>query len=87
VCGICFLHVGGTDDSLGFGSRPTLRVDARGPTFVAKEVRTWLCQADVKTLFIARGSSWENGCVESFNGKLRDELLNQELFLSLAEAR
>ena len=44
-------------------------------------------QADVKTIFIALGSPWENGYVESFNGKLRDELLNGELFLRLAEAR
>lgn len=63
-----------------------LRSD-NGPEFVAKEVRKWLDQADVNTLFIAPGSPWENGYVESFNGKLRDELLNGELFLSLAEAR
>ncbi len=49
-----------------------------GPEFVAKEVRKWLSQADVQTLFIAPGSPWENGYVESFNGKLRDELLNGE---------
>ena len=54
---------------------------------MAKEVRKWLDQADVQTLFIAPGSPWENGYVESFNGKLRDELLNGELFLSLAEGR
>ena len=47
----------------------------------------WLDQAEVGTLFIAKGSPWENGYVESFNGKLRDELLNRELFLSLEEAR
>ena len=58
-----------------------------GPEFVAKAVQDWLEQADVKTLYIAKGSPWENGYVESFNGKLRDELLNRELFLSLAEAR
>jgi putative transposase len=58
-----------------------------GPEFVAKELCKWLDQADVTTLFIAPGSPWENGYVESFNGKLRDELLNGELFLSLAEAR
>ena len=68
-------------------SRPTLRVGARGPEFVAKSVRRWLDRATVKTLFIAKGSPWENGYVESFNGKLRDELLNRELFLSLEEAR
>ncbi len=58
-----------------------------GPEFVAKELCKWLDQADVETLFIAPGSPWENGYVESFNGKFRDELLNRELFLSLAEAR
>ena len=68
-------------------SRPTLRVGARGPEFVAKTVRRWLERSDVKTLFIAKGSPWENGYVESAGGKLRDELLNRELFLSLDEAR
>ena len=63
-----------------------LRSD-NGPEFVAKLVRRWLQQAEVQTLFIAKGSPWENGYVESFNGKLRDELLNRELFLSQAEAR
>ena len=57
-----------------------------GPEFVAKAVRRWLAQTEVGTLFIAKGSPWENGYVESFNGKLRDELLNRELFLSLEEA-
>ncbi len=68
-------------------SRPPLRGGARGPEFVARSVRRWLQRADVTTLFIAKGSPWENGYVESFNGKLRDELLNRELFLSLEEAR
>ena len=58
-----------------------------GPEFVAKRVCGWLDQAGVKILFIAKGSLWENGYVESFNGKLRDELLNREIFLSLSEAR
>ena len=68
-------------------SRPTLRVGARGPEFVAHQVKKWLHQAEVGTLYIAKGSPWENGYVESFNSKLRDELLNRELFLSLEEAR
>ena len=46
-----------------------------------------LHQASVGTLYIQKASPWENGYVESFNGKLRDELLNRELFLSLPEAR
>ena len=57
------------------------------PEFMAKTVRRWLERSDVKTLFIAQGSPWENGYVESAGGKLRDELLNRELFLSLDEAR
>jgi len=68
------------------GTPEHLRSD-NGPEFVAKSVRRWLQQADVGKLFIAKGSPWENGYVESFNGKLRDELLNRELFLSLDEAR
>ena len=54
---------------------------------MAKAVCRWLEKADVKTLFVAKGSPWENGYVESFNGKLRDELLNREIFLSLDEFR
>jgi putative transposase len=68
------------------GTPQYLRSD-NGPEFVAQAVRCWLDKAGVATLFIAKGSPWENGYVESFNGKLRDELLNRELFLSLEEAR
>ena len=68
------------------GTPDHIRSD-NGPEFVARSVRRWLDQAGVGPLFIAKGSPWENGYVESFNGKLRDELLNRELFLSLAEAR
>jgi len=58
-----------------------------GPEFTAKAVRRWLNRLGVKTLFIERGSPWENGYIESFNGKLRDELLNREIFTTLTEAR
>ena len=68
------------------GTPKHIRSD-NGPEFVANSVCRWLKRADVGTLFIAKGSPWENGYVESFNGKLRDELLNRELFLSLEEAR
>ena len=68
-------------------SRPTPRVGARGPEFIAKELQRWLERAAVRTLYIQKASPWENGYVESFNGKLRDELLNRELFLSVPEAR
>ncbi len=63
-----------------------LRSD-NGPEFVAKAVREWLAKVGVQTLFIAPGSPWENGYVESFNGKLRDELLNGEIFYTLKEAQ
>ncbi len=63
-----------------------LRSD-NGPEFASKAVRKWLASSGVQTLFIEPGSPWENGYVESFNGKLRDECLNGELFLNLAEAR
>ena len=58
-----------------------------GPEFTAKVVRSWLSRVGVKTLFIEPGSPWENGYVESFNGKLRDELLNGEIFYTLREAK
>ena len=58
-----------------------------GPEFTAKVVRAWLKKVGVKTLFIEPGSPWENGYVESFNGKLRDELLNGEIFYTLKEAK
>src|SRR4029079_7219951 len=58
-----------------------------GPEFTAKRVREWLERVEVKTLFIEPGSPWENGYVESFNGKLRDELLNREVFDTLLEAK
>jgi len=54
---------------------------------VAKAVRERLSTLDVKTLFIEPGSPWENGYIENFNGKLRDELLNGEIFYTLQEAR
>jgi len=63
-----------------------LRSD-NGPEFTAKVVRHWLARVGVKTLFIEPGSPWENGYVESFNGRLRDELLNGELFYTLKEAK
>jgi putative transposase len=63
-----------------------LRSD-NGPEFTATRVRQWLDLIGVKTLFIEPGSPWENGYLESFNGKLRDELLNGELFDTLREAQ
>lgn len=58
-----------------------------GPEFTANAVREWLQMLGVQTLFIEPGSPWENGYIESFNGKLRDELLNREIFTTLFEAK
>jgi len=57
-----------------------------GPEFTARAIRRWLSRLGVKTLFIEPGSPWENGYIESFNGKMRDELLNREIFFTLEEA-
>lgn len=58
-----------------------------GSEFTAKAIRNWLERLGVKTLFIEPGSPWENGYIESFNGKLRNELLNGEIFTTLLEAQ
>jgi len=58
-----------------------------GPEFTALRVREWLERVEVRTLYIEPGSPWENGYIESFNGKLRDELLNLEVFDTLYEAK
>ena len=68
------------------GAPAYIRSD-NGPEFTAKAVREWLERVCVKTLFIDPGCPWENGYVESFNGKLRDELLNGEIFYTLKEAQ
>ena len=58
-----------------------------GPEFVAKAVQKWITAVGAKTAYIERGSPWENGYVESFNARLRDELLNGEIFYTLQEAQ
>jgi len=68
------------------GTPEYIRSD-NGPEFTAKAVRQWLAKIGVSTLFIEPGSPWENGYVGSFIGKLRDELLNGEIFDTLLEAR
>ena len=68
------------------GAPEHLRSD-NGPEFTAKLVRRWLGQVGVRTLFIAPGSPWENGYNESFNGKLKDELIQGEIFYSLREVQ
>jgi len=68
------------------GTPEHIRSD-NAPEFTAKAVRKWLANLGVKTLYIEPGSPWENGYVESFIGKFRDELLNGEIFDTLLEAR
>jgi transposase InsO family protein len=68
------------------GAPEHIRSD-NGSEFTARAVREWLGRLGVKTLFIEPGSPWENGYIESFNGKLRDELLNREVFDTLLEAQ
>ena len=58
-----------------------------GPEFVAKAVQAWITGVGAKTAYITPGSPWENGYVESFNARLRDELLNGEIFYTLREAQ
>ena len=69
-----------------YGVPAHIRSD-NGSEFTAALVRRWLEALDVQTLFIEPGSPWENGYVESFNGKLRDELLDREIFYTLMEAK
>jgi transposase InsO family protein len=58
-----------------------------GPEFVAKAVQDWISAVGARTAYIERGSPWENGFIESFNARLRDELLNGEIFYTLREAQ
>jgi transposase InsO family protein len=67
--------------------RPDFIRSDNGPEFTAIILRDWLARLNAGTLFIEPGSPWENGYNESFNGKLRDELLNCEIFYTLKEAK
>ena len=58
-----------------------------GPEFIAKAVQEWIVAVGAKTAYIAPGSPWENGYIESFNARLRDELLDGEIFYTLKEAK
>jgi putative transposase len=68
------------------GTPDYIRSD-NGPEFVAEDLRSWLRRLNVKTLFIEPGSPWENGYIQSFNGKFRNELLNGEISYTLFEAK
>ena len=73
-------------DAMLFHGIPEHSRSNNGPEMTSKRVRNWLQLIGVQTLFIEPGSPWENGYNESFNGKLRDQLLNGEIFYSLKEA-
>ena len=66
---------------------PTHIRSDNGPEFIAKALREWIAAVGAKTAYIMPGSPWENGYCESFNSKLRDELLNGEIFYTLKEAK
>jgi len=75
-----------TDLFAEHGTTEHIRSD-NGPEFIAKHLVYWLDELNVKTSFITPGSPWENGYVESFNGRMRDEFLNGEIFHTLVEAK
>ena len=68
------------------GAPAFLRSD-NGSEFIAKTVQKWLAENRINTIYIEPGSPWQNGYVESFHGRLRDECLNREQFWTLTEAR
>jgi putative transposase len=74
-------------DAMLFEGVPAFIRSDNGPEMVAKVLRQWLSGLGTRSLYIEPGSPWENGFCESFNGKLRDELLNGEIFYSLREAQ
>ena len=85
-------HPSRAEDRQPGGDRDVVGRDgvARGPgaySFLARDLRQWLGKVGTGTLYIEPGSPWDNGYCESFNGKLRDECLNGEIFYSLKEAQ
>ena len=74
------------DLALEHGPPEHIRSD-NGPEFIGKALRKWLGSLGVRTLYIEPDSPWENGFIESFNARLRDELLNGEVFETIAEAK
>jgi len=68
------------------GAPKYIRSD-NGPEFIADAIKKWLKKKHVETLYVEPGSPWENGYIESFNGKLRDEILNREIFYSVKETK
>ena len=79
-------HVNSARSSNPLGSPAYLRSN-NGPEFIAKKIQQWLAANQIKTIYIEPGSPWQNGFVESFHGRLRDECLNREQLWTLTEAR
>ena len=79
--------VAALDELFAIRGRPRYIRSDNGPEFACKAVKKWLGASGVGTLFIEPGAPWENGYIESFNGKLRDECLNGELFINRTETR
>jgi putative transposase len=75
------------DELMTDWGRPRYTRSDNGPEFVAKGLRQWLHEKGVAPMYIEPGSPWENGFVESFNGKLQDECLKEEIFWRRAEAQ
>ncbi len=73
-------------DAMLCRGRPDYLRSDNGPEFVARALRSWVANVGTQTAYIEPGSPWENGYCESFNSKLRDELLNGEIFYTLREA-
>ena len=71
----------------GEQGRPLFLRSDNGPEFIAHDLKVWLSAQGAGTIYIEPGKPWQNGFGESFNGKLRDECLNMEVFASVAEAR
>ena len=69
-----------------WGAPAFIRSD-NGPEFIAQIIQDWCHMAAVQTLYIEPGSPWQNGFIESFHSRFRDECLNQEIFFSIAETR
>lgn len=74
-------------EAIGEHGAPAYIRSDNGSEFIAKTIRESLAQHPIQIIYIDPGSPWQNGFVESFHSRLRDECLNQELFLSVAEAR
>lgn len=74
------------DAMVVYGIPEHIRSD-NGPEFIATRLRNWLASIEVKTAYIEPGSPWENGYCESFNGTLRNELLDGEIFYGVKEAQ